>query len=59
VSKESKPRDLWRQVFAAPADRPDTWCKGCGYYHVVHGVHRDDCITVKSFGRRQGDREGT
>jgi hypothetical protein len=43
MSKESKLSDLWRHVFAAAADRPDSWCKGCGYYHVVHGEHRADC----------------
>jgi hypothetical protein len=32
MSKESKPGDLWRQLDAAAADRPDTWCKGCGYH---------------------------
>jgi len=47
MSKESKPRDLWRQVFEAAQDRPDTWCKGCGYYPVVHdGTHRADCYFV-------------
>lgn len=44
MSKESKPRDLWQQVFAAAADRPDSWCKGCGYYRVVTGAHRLDCV---------------
>jgi hypothetical protein len=48
MSKESKPRDLWRHVFAAAADRPDTWCKGCGYYHVIHSEHRADCTIVKT-----------
>jgi hypothetical protein len=43
MSKESKPADLWRQVFAAAADRPQTWCVGCGYFRVVNGVHRADC----------------
>jgi hypothetical protein len=32
-------------VFAAAHDRPDTWCKGCGYHHVVYGAHRADCTT--------------
>jgi len=43
MSKESKPLDLWQHVFAAAHNRPDTWCKGCGYYHVVHDAHRADC----------------
>ena len=48
MSKESKPRDLWRQLYASAHDRPDTWCKSCGYYHVVHGVHRADCAVNNS-----------
>jgi hypothetical protein len=43
MSKTSKPGDLWRQVYAAAANRPDTWCNGCGYFRVVNGVHRADC----------------
>lgn len=42
MSKESKPRDLWRQVFAAATDRRG-FCVGCGYYHAVHHQHRADC----------------
>ena len=45
MSKESKPADLWRHMFAAGHDRPGTSCKGCGYYHVVYGDHRADCTT--------------
>ena len=45
MSKESKPRDRWSQVFTAAADRPDTWCRGCGYHHVAYGAHRADCTT--------------
>ena len=45
MSKESKPADLWRHVFAAGHDRPGTWCKGCGYYRTVDGTHRADCTT--------------
>ncbi len=48
MSKESKPRDRWSQVFTADHDRPDTWCKGCGYHHVVYGRHRADCTTTKT-----------
>lgn len=44
MSKESKPRDRWSQVYTAAVDRPATWCKSCGYYRVVHGVHRADCF---------------
>jgi hypothetical protein len=43
MSKESKGRDRWSQVFSASHGRPANWCKGCGYYRVVHGVHRADC----------------
>jgi hypothetical protein len=44
VSKESKPRDLWRQLYAAAYTRPDAWCVGCGYYPVANGgAHRADC----------------
>jgi hypothetical protein len=43
MSKESKPADLWRHVFAAAAERPADWCKGCGYHHIVYGTHRADC----------------
>lgn len=50
MSKESKPRDLWRQVFACAHDRPDTWCVGCGYYRVVRGVHRADCTANRQCG---------
>jgi hypothetical protein len=46
MSKESKSRDLWRQLDATAHDRPDTWCKSCGYYPVAHGVHRADCTTT-------------
>jgi hypothetical protein len=43
MSSESDPRDLWRGVFDSAASRPDTWCRGCGYYRVVNGEHRADC----------------
>ena len=42
MSKESKPRDRWHQVYAAATDRAG-FCPGCGYYHAVHNEHRDDC----------------
>lgn len=42
MSKESKPRDRWDQVNTASRDRRG-FCTGCGYYHAVHGTHRDDC----------------
>ena len=59
MSKESKPRDLWRHVFDAAHDRPDTWCKSCGYYHVVHGAHRADCIFAKTSAGHGGKRKET
>ena len=34
--------DRWRQVFAGAADRPATYCRGCGSYRVVHSAHRAD-----------------
>ncbi|MBO0881919.1 MAG: hypothetical protein J2P17_16575 [Mycobacterium sp.] len=43
MSKESKPRDLWRQLYASAHTRADTWCIGCGHYRTVNGQHRDDC----------------
>lgn len=50
MSKESKPRERWRRVMQAPRDRPNTFCKGCGYYHVVYGVHRRDCTLKNTEG---------
>jgi hypothetical protein len=50
MSKNSKPADRWQQVFAAGHDRPDTWCRGCGYYLAAHGVHRADCTAVGATG---------
>ena len=45
MSKESKPRDLWFQVFASAADRPANYCPSCGYYPVANdGEHRCDCM---------------
>jgi hypothetical protein len=52
VSKESKPRDRWSQVFTAAADRPDEFCKGCGYYRVANGVHRADYTAECNIGGR-------
>lgn len=43
MSKESKSRDRFRQSIEAVRDRPDTFCPGCGYYHVTQGHHRTDC----------------
>ena len=49
MSKESKPRDRWNQVYSAAADRPDNWCKSCGYFPVVNnGRHRTDCIFTQA-----------
>ena len=53
MSKESKPADLWRHVFAAAQDRPDSWCKGCGYHRVVHGTHRADCAVQATAEERR------
>ena len=48
MSKESKPRDRWSQVFYAAAGRPRGWCKGCGYWPVVNdGAHRADCTLTE------------
>ena len=44
MSKESEPADPWRHVFAAAAARPADYCTGCGYFVVVHGADRRDCI---------------
>lgn len=43
MSKESKPADRWRQVFAADYDRRDDFCSGWGYFADVNGYHRADC----------------
>lgn len=48
MSKESKPRDRWSQVYSAANDRPADWCKGCGYYNVIHHEHRADCTSIKN-----------
>jgi hypothetical protein len=49
MSKESKPADRWRQLYAASHDRPPDWCKGCGYFPVANnGTHRTDCILTKA-----------
>jgi hypothetical protein len=53
MSKESKPRDRWSQVFTTSHDRPDAWCKGCGYYPVVHGDHRADCTSPPQVSERE------
>lgn len=45
MSKESKPRDRWSQVFTAAQHR-EGFCRGCGYYFAVHKVHRDDCTAT-------------
>lgn len=47
MSRESKPRDRWSQVFTASHSRPEMWCKGCGYYRVMHGEHRADCMAPR------------
>jgi hypothetical protein len=46
MSKESKPRDRWSQVYTAATDRPHDFCPGCGYYRTVNGRHRPDCTAV-------------
>lgn len=51
MSKESKPRDRWDQVFTASRARSPHWCPGCGYHPVVNGgEHRADCTAGQ--GRR-------
>lgn len=48
MSKESKPADRWRQVFASGHDRHPDFCPGCGYYPVVNGsIHRNDCTAIQ------------
>jgi hypothetical protein len=47
VSKDSKSRDRWRQADQSWRDRPATYCVGCGYFRVAHGVHRDDCTAAE------------
>jgi hypothetical protein len=48
MSKQSKPADRWSQVFSAASDRPEDWCKGCGYWPVVNGgAHRADCLLTE------------
>lgn len=52
MSKESKPRDRWDQVFTAARDRPDNHCPSCGYHPVVNdGRHRDDCAIAHPYQR--------
>lgn len=48
MSKESKPRDLWRHVYASAHTRHPLWCKGCGHYPIANdGAHRADCTLTK------------
>ena len=48
MSKESKPRDRWRQLYQSAHDRPEAFCPGCGYYPAVNnGTHRADCTRKK------------
>ena len=44
MSKQSKPRDRWQQVFAAAHNRTD-FCAGCGYYLAANCHHRADCTS--------------
>lgn len=46
MSKESKPRARWNHLNASTAARPKEYCKGCGYYYLVHGAHRNDCTAT-------------
>lgn len=43
MSKQSKPRDRWRQLYADAHGRDPLWCNGCGYHRKVSGIHRADC----------------
>ncbi|WP_141772777.1 hypothetical protein [Mycobacterium malmoense] len=57
MSKESKPRDRWHQVFAAATDRSGH-CPGCGYYHAAHGQHRVDCMAPDVAAEREDTQQG-
>lgn len=58
MSKESKPRDRWHQVFAAACDRSGH-CPSCGYYPAVHaGHHRVDCMAPDVVDERQRTQLG-
>lgn len=46
MSKESKPRDRWSQLYSSAHVRPPDHCPGCGYYHVVNHAHRADCTAA-------------
>ncbi|MFA5711999.1 hypothetical protein [Mycolicibacterium sp.] len=48
MSKESKPRDRWDQVYTAGHDRPRDYCPGCGYHLHCHGTHRNDCTAKEN-----------
>lgn len=54
MSKASKPRDRWSQVYSAANDRPADFCKGCGYFHVTRGEHRADCTAPVEINEREG-----
>jgi len=47
MSKESKPRDLRRQLGQVEHDRAPDHCPGCGYFYSTNGFHRDDCTSKK------------
>lgn len=43
MSKESKPRDRYRQSIESVRDRPTAYCPGCGYFRSANSHHREDC----------------
>lgn len=56
MSKESKPRDRWRQLFAAATDRAGH-CSGCGYYLAAHKKHRADCTAQEAITQRAANQQ--
>ena len=46
----------WQAITDGANRRPDTWCRGCGYFHVVHRKHRADCTATQPDAQEE---EGT
>lgn len=57
MSKASKPRDRWHQVFSSATDR-EGHCPGCGYYLAVYHTHRVDCTSPESVAQREQTGQG-
>ena len=54
MSKESKPRDRWRQRQAAANRYRWDFCQGCGYYYIANGNrHREDCTDAANVSHEQ------